>query len=84
MRRDIYQELTGWKNSNNRRPLLVRGARQTGKNYIINELGNQEFRNLTYLNFERNPEYKDIFQTNNPIEIVEKISLYTAKNTKPG
>jgi predicted AAA+ superfamily ATPase len=84
MRRDIYQVLTGWKNSSNRRPLLVRGARQTGKTYIINEFGNQEFRNLTYLNFERNPEYKDIFQTNNPIEIVEKISLYTAKNTEPG
>jgi len=84
MHRDIYQVLADWKISRNRRPLLVRGARQTGKTYIINEFGNQEFRNLIYLNFERDPEYKDIFQSKNPVEIIEKISLFTAKRIDPG
>ena len=84
MHRDIYQVLVNWKKSRNRRPLLVRGARQTGKTYIINEFGNQEFRNLIYLNFERNPEYKDIFQSKIPVEIIEKITLYTAKKIEPG
>ena len=63
---------------------MLRGARQTGKTYIINEFGNQEFRNLIYLNFERNPEYMDIFQSKIPVEIVEKITLYTAKKIEPG
>lgn len=45
MRRDIYQTLTEWKESNTRRPLLVRGARQTGKTYIIQEFGEKEFDN---------------------------------------
>lgn len=84
MRRDIYQVLVDWKKSRNRRPLLLRGARQTGKTYIINEFGNQEFRNIIYLNFERNPEYKDIFQSRIPVEIIEKITLYTAKKIEPG
>ena len=84
MNRDIYQLLVDWKNSSNRRPLLMRGARQTGKTYIVNEFGKHEFKNIIYLNFERNPEYKDIFNTNIPVEIVEKIVLYTAKKPEPG
>ena len=84
MHRDIYQVLVDWKKSRNRRPLLLRGARQTGKTYIISEFGNQEFRNLIYLNFERNPEYKDIFQSKIPVEIIEKITLYTGKKIESG
>ena len=84
MKRGIYQILTDWKNSSNRRPLLMRGARQTGKTYIVNEFGNREFENLIYLNFERNPEYKDIFDTKIPVEIIEKIALYTTKRPEPG
>ncbi|HEC44253.1 MAG TPA: DUF4143 domain-containing protein [Bacteroides sp.] len=84
MRRDIYKILIDWKDSNNRRPLLIRGARQTGKTYIVSEFGNHEFENFIYLNFERNSEYKDIFKTIIPVEIVEKIVLYTAKRIVPG
>ncbi len=84
MKRDFYQILADWKNSDNRRPLLVRGARQTGKTYIVNEFGKNEFKNLIYLNFERNPEYKDIFNTNIPVEIIEKSILYTSKKPEPG
>ncbi len=84
MRRDIYKILIDWKDSNNRHPLLIRGARQTGKTYIVSEFGNQEFENYIYLNFERNSEYKDIFKTVIPVEIVEKIVLYTARRIVPG
>lgn len=84
MKRDIYQILIDWKNSDNRRPLLIKGARQTGKTYIITQFGKNEFKDIIYLNFERNPEYKDIFNTNIPADIVEKISLYTAKKPEPG
>lgn len=84
MRRDIYRILTDWKKSDNRRPLLIRGARQTGKTYVVNDFGKNEFEDVIYLNFERNPEFKDIFNSNIPVEIVEKITLYTTKRPDPG
>lgn len=84
MKRDIYQILKEWKDHKPHRPLLLRGARQTGKTYIIQEFGRQEFKNLIYLNFERNPEYKDIFKTNIPADIIEKIILYTSQKLEPG
>lgn len=83
MERDVYKYLCVWKKEQGRRPLLVRGARQTGKTYLINEFGKREYRSIITLNFERNPEYKDIFNTYDPLEILEKISLYTGKKTEP-
>jgi len=84
MKRDIYSALVSWKAAKNRQPLLIRGARQTGKTFIINEFGKTEYNSLITLNFERNPEYKDIFITFDPQEILERISLYTGKKTEPG
>lgn len=84
MKRDIFETLVDWKNSSNRRPLLIRGARQTGKTYIVNEFGKTEFKDLIYLNFERNQEYKDIFNSLTPDDIIEKITLYTKKRPEPG
>jgi len=84
MKRDIYAELLHWKDLKNRQPLLVRGARQTGKTFIINELGKNEFKNFILINFERNPEYKEIFKTRIPVEIVERIVLFTGQKVEAG
>jgi len=84
MKRDIYSALVSWKAVKNRQPLLIRGARQTGKTFIINEFGKTEYKSLITLNFERNPEYKDIFVTFDPQEILERISLYTGKKNESG
>jgi hypothetical protein len=84
MKRDIYSALVSWKAAKNRQPLLIRGARQTGKTFIINEFGKTEYKSLITLNFERNPEYKDIFITFDPQEILERISLFTGKKTEAG
>ena len=83
MKRDIYDALCVWKSESDRRPLLIRGARQTGKTYLINEFGKREYRSLVTLNFERNPEYKDIFSSYDPNEIIERIELYTRKKIEP-
>ncbi|MEA3295930.1 MAG: AAA family ATPase [Patescibacteria group bacterium] len=80
MKRNIYKDLLDWKIKRDRQPLLVRGARQVGKTFIINEFGKNEFESLVTLNFERNPEYKEIFTKYSPIEILEKVALYTGKN----
>ena len=84
MKRDIYQVLCEWKNDKNRRPLLVRGARQVGKTYIINEFGQQEFNSIILLNFEKNPEYKEIFNSLDPHDIIEKIALFTGVRIESG
>ena len=84
MKRDIYLSLKEWKGLNNRRPLLLRGARQTGKTFIVQQFGKEEFESSVYINFERNPEYKAIFNTFDPIEILEKIILFTAQKPEEG
>lgn len=82
IKRNIYKTLNAWRNESNRRPLLIRGARQVGKTYIVEVFGKKEFSSLITLNFERNPEYNDIFTTYNPSDILEKITLFTGKAIK--
>lgn len=79
LKRNIYQDLLLWKNDQNRRPLLLRGARQVGKTFIIDQFGSEQFESYVKINFERNPEYKEIFSTNDPTEIIEKIILFTGQ-----
>lgn len=84
MKRKITKDLQDWKDNLNRRPLIIRGARQVGKTYIVNEFAQDEFKNFITLNFERNPEYKSIFTDYDPVEIMEKIALYTGGEINPG
>jgi predicted AAA+ superfamily ATPase len=54
-------ELIKWKNSPRRKPLLLRGARQVGKTWLLKELGRREYQNVAYANFEENPSLGSIF-----------------------
>jgi len=77
MKRAIYSDLLKWKNSENRKPLLLQGARQVGKTYLINQFGKQEYSHFIYLNFEQNLGLRSLFQeTLIPENIVNNISLY--------
>ena len=74
-----------WKNSDRRKPLILKGARQVGKTYILKEFGNNEYSNTAYLNFEEDPYLKDFFKGRiQPLKIVEKISIYLEININPG
>jgi predicted AAA+ superfamily ATPase len=73
MKRDIYNRLLEWKSSGRRKPLLLQGARQTGKTYILRKFGGQEYENVIYCNFEENPELDQFFQPN--------ISFHESVNT---
>ncbi|MCX6582096.1 MAG: ATP-binding protein [Candidatus Aminicenantes bacterium] len=84
MKRDIDNVLLTWKNDPQRRPLLVRGARQVGKSYSITQFGQKEFTNLTIINFEQRPEFKTCFDTLNPKEIIGTISLLSKNDITPG
>ena len=77
MKRTLYRDLLYWKESNNRKPLLLQGARQVGKTYLINEFARSEYSNYIYLNFEQNPDLKTLFKGNlSPQNIINNISLY--------
>lgn len=61
MERKITRYLTAWKNSPYRKPLILQGARQTGKTYSILEFGREHYANVAYFNFETNPGLKKSF-----------------------
>jgi len=77
MRRTLYKNLLLWKNSRNRKPLLLQGARQVGKTYLVDEFGHNEYSDFIYLNFEQDPDLKTLFTGSlNPQNIIKNISLY--------
>ena len=80
MQRDIEKDLLGWKDSNDRSPLLLRGARQVGKSYLVEAFGKKSFENIVVINFEFKPELKQCFTTLDPVEIINKLHLLTGEN----
>ena len=62
MKRDIYQKLLTWKSDSRRKPLLLQGARQTGKTFILKAFGRNEYENVMYCNFEEDPGLDQFFQ----------------------
>jgi len=64
MERKITKYLTEWKNSVYRKPLILQGARQTGKTYSVLAFGREQYANVAYLNFETNPSLKQYFDDN--------------------
>lgn len=61
MYRNIIEQLRSWKVKKDRKPLVLSGARQVGKTYILQEFGRQEFTNVVYVNCDSNPLMKDLF-----------------------
>ncbi len=84
MKRDIYQKLIAWKSSSQRKPLLLKGARQVGKTYILQEFGRQEYTRVAYLNFEEEPLLDDFFKYSlAPEKIIRNLSLYLKRDIRP-
>ena len=84
MKRDIYTELINWKKSVRRKPLLVRGARQTGKTFLLKEFGKNEYEHISYFNFEEDPQLKDFFAGSlQPAKLIQNLSLYQKRPINP-
>ena len=85
MKREIYQKLVEWKSSTRRKPLLLKGARQTGKTYILKDFGRQEYEHTFYFNFEEDPNLSRFFDSKlDPKRILKNLSLYQNREIKPG
>jgi len=75
MKREITQDLKEWKNRKDRNPLIIRGARQVGKTYVIEDFAKTEFQNCLKINLEEKPELKKIFFDNDVKRIVTELTI---------
>ena len=82
--RDILNELNRWKESRYRKPLVLQGARQVGKSFILKQFGNQYFENYCYVNFDFEKEHKAEFaRTKDPARIVSYLTAIKGMDIKP-
>ncbi|MCD6291984.1 MAG: AAA family ATPase, partial [Deltaproteobacteria bacterium] len=84
LRRTLYDKLLKWRKSTTRKPLLLQGARQTGKSYLLEHFAKNEFANHFLFNFEKNPSLKEIFTSDlDPQRIIRELSLSSGKTINP-
>jgi len=77
MNRRLYGRLMQWKSSTRRKPLLLRGARQTGKTFLLREFGRERYDRVHYCNFEENPLLDSLFDRDlDPRRILGELSLF--------
>lgn len=84
MKRNAILKLVQWKNSPERKPMVLRGARQVGKTWLMKEFGQNYYDNYVYFNFDEEDELKSIFETNkNPNRIIELLSMISDEKIEP-
>ena len=84
MKRYSIKKLISWKNKPNRKPLILQGARQTGKTWLLKDFGKQEYTNTAYLSFENNEGIQQIFKNSQEISrIISGIELETKVKIVP-
>ncbi|MEI6150071.1 MAG: ATP-binding protein [bacterium] len=84
MNRTGYQDLMAWKLSAGRKPLLVQGARQVGKTWLLKEFGRKEYGACAYFNFEETPALASLFEGDlKPDKVIELLSAYHGQSIVP-
>lgn len=77
MKRHIFSQLQAWKASESRKPLILQGARQVGKTYILKTFAKAEFQDCAYVNFEQDSRAKQIFEQDlKPDRIIKALELH--------
>ena len=78
IKRDISDYLIRWKDSPHRKPILLEGARQIGKTWVMESFGADHFEYYAKFDFDRQPELKSVFSTSKrPERILKELALYT-------
>ena len=84
MERLLYRELLKWKNKPNRKPLILNGARQVGKTWLLREFGKREYRNMAYVNCEKVENMDEVFMNFDTRRMVMALSAVTGEGIVPG
>jgi predicted AAA+ superfamily ATPase len=85
MQRKSLEKLLSWKDSPHRKPLLLKGARQVGKTWLMKEFGRTAYRNMVYIDFYNNEGVRRIFEGDlKPGRIIEELSFITGESIAPG
>jgi predicted AAA+ superfamily ATPase len=83
-KRNAIQDLINWKNDEERKPLVLKGARQVGKTWLMKAFGKNHYKSFVYFNFDEEDELKSIFEVNkNPQRILELLSLICGEKILP-
>ena len=84
MERSILKKLMEWKSSPYRKPLILKGVRQVGKTWILNEFGRRCYENVAYFNFDENEDFKQFFETTKDVRrILQNLMLASGQKIAP-
>ena len=82
--RDIFHRLESWKEQARRKPLILQGARQTGKTWLMKTFGERSFEHTAYFNFDKNEEIHNVFEgTKDTERLLGKLAFYTKQPIIP-
>ena len=85
MKRELIAKLREWKESRRRKPLLLVGARQVGKTWLLQEFGRENYREVAYVSFDRSEPMRQSFEQDFDVQrILTNIGIYTGCSPKPG
>ena len=85
IQRDILEQLRQWKDRDERKPILLKGARQTGKTWVMEEFGKENFEYVATFNFDKTEELAAIFEKTKDItRIIKELTLFTNVPIEPG
>ena len=84
MYRNKMEELKKWKESQNRKPLIIRGARQVGKTWLMKEFGKEYYEKCAYINFDDNSRMKNLFEEDFDLDrIIQGLKIESGVNIEP-
>jgi predicted AAA+ superfamily ATPase len=84
MYRKLVEDMQKWKERPGRKPLILRGARQVGKTWVMREFGRRAYAQTVYINFDNNPRMKELFEGDLDVErLVRGLELYSGVNIDP-
>lgn len=83
MERLAYKKLLGWKNNKNRKPLILNGARQVGKTWLLKDFGEKEYESVAYINCDETKDLKAVFSDFNTDRLIRAFSAISGVNIKP-
>lgn len=85
LKRNAIQDLVNWKSSEDRKPMVLKGARQVGKTWMMKEFGRNYYDKVAYFNFDEEDELKSVFEVNkNPQRILELLSMIQGEKIEAG